>query len=58
MTVPASLVRDVHAADAQLPDTMPLLTTSAAIAKTLNQPQSTVLAVLRGYYLTVQERAA
>lgn len=58
MTVPADLVRAVHAAQQQIPAHTPLLTASSRIAHELNQPQATVLAVLRGYHLDIQERAA
>jgi hypothetical protein len=58
VTVTRAVADAVRAAERDLPPTMPLLTASGRIATQIGQPQSTVLAVLRGYHLTVQERAA
>jgi hypothetical protein len=53
VTVTQQLAARVRAADAQLSPDLPLVAASAQIAARLNVPQRTVLAVLRGYHLTV-----
>lgn len=58
MTVTPEMVAAVRAADADLPTDLPLLAASRQIAERINEPENAVFAVLRGYYLTVQERAA
>jgi hypothetical protein len=58
MTVTREVADAVHAAERDLSPAMPLVTASGRIATQIGQPQSTVLAVLRGYHLTVQERAS
>ena len=56
MTVTRTVADAVRAADNQHPFSEPLLTASDRISRQLGLPRHTVLAVLRGYHLTIQER--